>query len=77
MYPEDTLRDKTYLVHSIQTINCISICMILVIARINYSHMCLLDVKPTTLQFNKPHSGKLFVTISEAEFLLSVDEYFE
>ena len=46
-------------------------------AKINDSHMSVLDVKSTYLQFKKPLFRNLFVKIPAPEFLFSVDKPFE
>ena len=68
---------KDYLVHGAQTIQCVEVRTILIIARARGFRLCVLDVKLAYLQLDKPLIRKIFITKPAPEFELSPDECLE
>ena len=62
---------KDYIVHGTQTIQCVSIRIIFVVAKIKGFRIWVVDVKFTYLQSNKPLIRKIFITNPASEFKLS------
>ena len=66
-----------YLVHGAQTIQCVSLHIILVFAKIKSFRIGVVDVKLAYLQFDKPLIRKIFITNLAPEFELSPEECLE
>ena len=65
---------KDYLVHGVQTIQCVLARIILVVARISDFRIWVVDAKLAYQQFDKPLSRNIFITIPAPEFELSPEE---
>ena len=68
---------KDYLVHGAQTMQCVSVRLILVIAKGKGLRIWTMDVKLAYLQSNKPLTRKTFINNSAPEFELSLEEVLE
>ena len=68
---------KDYLVHGAQSIQCVSVRIILVIARIKGFRIWVVDVMLAYLQSDKPLIWKIFITNPAPEFELSPEECLE
>ena len=65
---------KDYLVHGAQTIECVSVRIILDVTKIKGFRICVVDVKLAYLLSDKPMIRKIFITNSAPEFELSPEE---
>ena len=68
---------KDYLVHRALAIQCVSVCIILVVAKIKGFRICIVDVRTAYLQSVKPFMRKIFVTNHASEFKISPEECLE
>ena len=68
---------KDYLVHGEQTIQCVSVGIILVDAKIRCFHIRVVDVKLIHFQSERPLIMNIFITNPAPEFELSPEEFLE
>ena len=66
---------KDYLVQGAEPIQCISVHIILVFAKINSFRILVVDVNFAYLQSDKPLIRKIFITNSAPELELSAEEF--
>ena len=68
---------KDYLVRRAQTVQCVSLRIVLVVMKIKGFHIWAVDVKLAYLQSDKPLIRKMFITNPAPEFELSPEERLE
>ena len=68
---------KDFIVHGAQTIQCVSVRIILVVAKIKRFRIWVVDVQLAYLKSDKPLIRKIFITNLAPDFVLSPEECLE